>query len=160
MSTIISSLPWQWGINKYKHLHHKYYYICIYSIPYVYLSTAPGDYDSTAQTVNFPAGATTATLSVPIVDDEVLEHHETFDASLALPDGTPSQVILGRRDEAMVTILDDEIAEVHYDPDSYEWDESVGTGYLNIVSNVTSTVDYSVNTVLSNGTAYGILPNI
>ena len=126
----------------------------------MYLSTAPGDYDSTAQTVNFPAVATTATLSVPIVDDEVLEHHETFDASLALPDGTPSQVILGRRDEAMVTILDDEIAEVHYDPASYEWDESVGTGYLTIVSNVTSTVDYSVNTVLSNGTAYGILPNI
>ena len=85
-----------------------------------------------------------------------MEHHEKFDASLALPDGTPFQVVLGRRDEAMVTILDEEIAEVHYDPASYEWDESVGTGYLNIVSNVTSTVNYSVNSVLSNGTAYGI----
>ena len=131
-------------------------YIFVVYCSFIYLSTAPGDYDNTAQTVNFPAGANTATLSVPIVDDEVLEHHETFDASLALPDGTPSQVSLGRRDEAMVTILDEEIAEVHYDPDSYEWDESVGTGFLTIVSNVTSTVDYSVNTVLSNGTAYGI----
>ena len=89
-----------------------------------------------------------------------METHETFDASLALPDGTPFQVVLGSRDEAIVTILDDEIAEVHYDPASYEWDESVGTGFLTIVSSVTSTVDYSVNTVLSNGTAYGIIPNI
>ena len=67
------------------------------------------DYTSGPYTVTIPAGQTTATFTVPINDDDILEGNENFMltvSSSSLPDcvthGTPS--------EATVIIMDNDIA--------------------------------------------------
>ena len=64
------------------------------------------DYTSGPYTVTFPAGQTTATFSVPINDDDILEEEEDFMLTIdpSLPDG----VIRGTPSEATVTIVDND----------------------------------------------------
>ena len=64
------------------------------------------DYTSGPYTVTIPAGVTTATFSVPITDDMILEGDEDFMLTIdpSLPDG----VMLGTPSEATVTIVDDD----------------------------------------------------
>ena len=65
------------------------------------------DYTSGPYTVTFPAGQTTATFDVPIIDDSILEGSEDFILTIdetSLPDG----VTRGNPGEATVTIVDDD----------------------------------------------------
>jgi len=65
-----------------------------------YISGGGVDYDFGPSTVTFPAGVTSISFDVPIIDDNILEDDETFNIilSTSLSDrisiGTPSQAII------------------------------------------------------------------
>ncbi|HEX6834896.1 MAG TPA: Calx-beta domain-containing protein [Rudaea sp.] len=68
-------------------------------------ASAGSDYTATSGTATFAAGATTATFTIPILDDSAVEGDETF--SIALSDPSPGAV-LGAIANATVTIVDDD----------------------------------------------------
>jgi Domain of unknown function (DUF4394)/Calx-beta domain len=80
-------------------------------------ATSPGDYVAQATTATFAAGATTATVNVKVLDDDVYEGNEFFQLTLSNPRystndgpqvGSPSTTIIG--------ITDDETAPVNSGP--------------------------------------------
>jgi Calx-beta domain/Right handed beta helix region len=72
-------------------------------------ATAPGDYNNVAIPVNFANGDTAAKIiTVPIVDDTLVEGSETVNLSLANPTGS-SRVTLGTQSTATLTIADNDI---------------------------------------------------
>ena len=55
----------------------------------------------------FAKGASSATIQVPIIDDNQFECDEDFQAAISVPgDITGAKVTKGTKDEAQVTILD------------------------------------------------------
>ncbi len=68
-------------------------------------ATAGADYVSQSGTLTFPAGATTATFTVPIVDNSTTESNETVRLILSNPTGGAS---LGSPATALLTIGDNE----------------------------------------------------
>ena len=57
--------------------------------------------------VTFAKGASSATIRVPIIDDNQSERDEVFQAAISvLGDITGAKVTKGTKDEAQVTILD------------------------------------------------------
>ena len=57
--------------------------------------------------VAFVEGASSATIQVPIIDDNQFERDEFFQAALSVPgDTTGTKVTKGAKDEAQVTIRD------------------------------------------------------
>ena len=64
------------------------------------------DYTSGPYTVTIPAGQTTATFNIPIINDDILEIDENLMLTInsSLPDG----VTRGTPSEATVTIVDDD----------------------------------------------------
>ena len=64
------------------------------------------DFNGTAKQVTFAPGATTATVSIPIVDDDLDEANETFTATL----DTPVNATIGGANTTTVTINDDDDA--------------------------------------------------
>ena len=65
------------------------------------------DYTSGPYTVTFPAGSTTATLHIPINDDDILEIDEDFMLTIDAS-SIPGSVRLGTPSEAAVTIVNDD----------------------------------------------------
>ena len=65
------------------------------------------DYDSGPYSVLIPAGQTTASLSISIINDAVLENEEQFKLSVNKSSLT-SYVMLGILDETTVNIIDDD----------------------------------------------------
>jgi glucose/arabinose dehydrogenase len=59
---------------------------------------------ATAKTINFAAGQTSQTISIPILNDTTAETSETFTVMLSNPTGA----ILGNQSTSTVTILDDD----------------------------------------------------
>jgi glucose/arabinose dehydrogenase len=68
-------------------------------------ATAGGDFQSTSGTLDFADGASTATLSVPLVADSVIETDETFTVTLSEP---TNGLALGSPATATVTIQNDD----------------------------------------------------
>lgn len=64
---------------------------------------APGDFTAISGTLTFPAGTTVQTVTVPIVDDSILELTETFKLNLANASGATLA-----RNSAIGSILDNE----------------------------------------------------
>ena len=67
--------------------------------------TDGSDFEPVSETVTFLPGETTASVSVPIVDDSNIEDTEMFSATLTTTD---SNVVIGSDDTATVTILDND----------------------------------------------------
>ena len=65
------------------------------------------DYDSGPYSVMIPAGQTTASLSISIINDAVLENEEQFKLSVNKSSLT-SHVMLGILDETAVNVIDDD----------------------------------------------------
>ncbi|MDE2445706.1 MAG: hypothetical protein KGO94_05980 [Alphaproteobacteria bacterium] len=81
----------------------------VINVTYGGTATAGTDYTSTA-TVTIPAGSTTATLSLPIIDDAIVEGPETIIATLtSIASGQPA-VTLGATLAATNTITDNDTA--------------------------------------------------
>ena len=64
------------------------------------------DYGSPVVPITFAAGATSATVSIPIVNDPAAESPENFLVTLGLPGGSPLKI--GPQSTATVTIADDD----------------------------------------------------
>lgn len=71
-------------------------------------ATAPGDYNSTPITVNFAAGdGTSKIITIPIVDDSLVEGNETVNLTLANPTGGAT---IGTQGTATLTVIDNDAA--------------------------------------------------
>jgi hypothetical protein len=68
-------------------------------------ATQPGDYGATNGTLTFAAGQTSATFTVPIVDDSTNEYGETVALTLGSPGGGAT---LGARSSATLWIVDND----------------------------------------------------
>jgi Ca2+-binding RTX toxin-like protein len=67
---------------------------------------SPGDYNKTPITVNFADGETSKTITIPIINDTLIEKTETLNLSLVNPtDGAT----LGTQSTAILNILDDDV---------------------------------------------------
>ncbi len=70
-------------------------------------ATAPGDYTNTLITVNFANGDTAPkTVTIPIVNDTLVEGNETLNLSL----GSPTGATIGTQNTATLNIVDDDVA--------------------------------------------------
>lgn len=70
-------------------------------------ATAPADYNNNPISVTFNPGQTTQVITVPIVDDNLIEGNETVRLTLTNPTGT-SRVSLGPQSAATLTIVDND----------------------------------------------------
>ncbi len=77
-------------------------------------ATAPDDFDNTPISVTFAAGETTQTVSIPIVNDNIIEPDETLDLTLVDPTGGAT---LGTPNSATFTIVDNDTALQFTRPD-------------------------------------------
>ena len=79
-------------------------------------AVAPGDYTAVNRTVTIPAGQTTATVSVPVVGDNIEENNELFTVVLTNPQGATLAKAQGNgtilnNDTATISINDVRLAE-------------------------------------------------
>ena len=68
-------------------------------------ATAGSDYTATSGTLNFAAGETSKTITVPIIDDTAVEGNETVNVTLSSPTGGAT---LGSPASASLTIVDND----------------------------------------------------
>lgn len=101
-------------------------------------ATAGEDFDGATQTVTFAAGVTTASVTINIVDDQLVEGNEAFVATLAPTPG--SGTLVGEDDVSQVTIIDTTVlgptVQIAAESVSIEIDESQGA--VTLVLDVTS----------------------
>ncbi|QDV17336.1 Calx-beta domain protein [Gimesia panareensis] len=97
------------------------------------------DYQSTSGTVVFTPGQQTQTLTIPLIDTEILERDETFLVNLANLQASGYDVVLAD-DQAVVTIGEDQAA---FSISDAVVDETAGT------ATVTVTLDKAVDTTIS-----------
>ena len=64
------------------------------------------DYDSGPYTVIFPAGVTSVSFDVSIIDDNMVENNETFD--LTIVSSSSNKITLGSSVQATLTIFDND----------------------------------------------------
>ena len=69
-------------------------------------ATAGSDYTALSGSVTIPAGQTSATITVPVIDDLLIDPDETVTVTLAAPSGG---VVLGSTNSATIAISDDEL---------------------------------------------------
>ncbi len=114
-------------------------------------AVAPGDYFSTAGTVNFADGQTSQTFTVPINDDSLFEGNENFSVTLSAPTGGAT---LGTPSTATVTIVDNDTAPtVQFSSSTYSVNENGGTANLTVTLSAASGVAASVDYATADGTA-------
>ena len=111
------------------------------------------DYTGGSFEVDFLAGSTTASLSVPILEDILLEGNEWFGGLLSVSgvDG----VMAGPDNMANVTITDNEgDIFVEFEKSAYSFNEDVGDGILTLVADKPAPAGgYSVEVSFADGTA-------
>lgn len=75
-------------------------------------ATAGADYTAPAATVTIPAGATTATVTVPVLEDNIVEGTETVIATLTAITSGDLSTVLGTTLAATASITDDDFADI------------------------------------------------
>ena len=144
--------------------------ICILTLTFPY--TGVSDYTSVSRMVTFSAGQSSASVSVPITNDNVIEATEMFSASLT---AVSENVEIGA-DTADVTIIDDDgelmpilcyircgsmypiflVVIVSFDPTSYTVSEDIGTAELMLVRSGNLNREVVVSVTTASGTATGM----
>jgi GrpB-like predicted nucleotidyltransferase (UPF0157 family) len=90
-------------------------------------AVAPGDYTSTSGDLTFAPSETSKQISVPIINDTLIENDETFNVTLS----APSSATLGTPSTATVTIIDnDALPQVKWTSVTYSADENSGNAAL------------------------------
>ena len=144
--------------------------ICILTLTFPY--TGVSDYTSISRMVTFSAGQSSASVSVPITNDNVIEATEMFSASLT---AVSENIEIGA-DTADVTIIDDDgelmsicytrcgsmypiflLVIVSFDPTSYTVTEGIdGTAELMLVRSGNLNREVVVSVTTASGTATGM----
>ncbi len=122
--------------------------VTVQVIPVDGTATAPDDYDNTPITVSFADGDNQAKIvTIPIVDDELLEGDETVNLSLFNPTGGAS---LGNEKTATLTILDtDRPGEIQFSTSTYSIREDGGSATITVTRDSaigSVSVDYATET--------------
>ncbi len=117
-------------------------------------ATAPADYTAVTQTVSFAAGDTAnKTVTIPIVDDALVEGNETVTVGLSAPTGGAT---LGTQSTAVLTITDNDVpppGTLQLSAATYSVAESGGTATITVTRTGGSAGAVGVTLTTSNGTA-------
>ena len=118
-----------------------------------YVSTDSNDHNLTvSMLLEFPAGSTSASVVIAIVDDDAYESNESF--QLAIASTSDGNVLIGVNNQTTVNIEDDEIITVFFQEDSYIFSESDGAAVVTVYAHVPRGIlNVSVEVIFSNGTA-------
>ena len=73
---------------------------------YACLSTEGSDFTATSLTATIPAGATTTTVRVPVMSDNIVEGDEMFSMSLTVPSSLGPRIVAGSVTIATGIIVD------------------------------------------------------
>ena len=76
-----------------------------YDLTIVYVIGDWQDYNSGQYNITFIVGVSSVSFDISIIDDEILEHNESFNLGLC---SLPDNVIVGNVSQATVTIMNDE----------------------------------------------------
>ena len=102
--------------------------------------------------MTIPAGQTNVSQQVPIVQDDVAEGSEQFQARLKIPSASADlRVTVGDDDTAVITIQDDDNVLVEFSPTRYTVSEGDGVVTLTL----TADCNYTVEVRTQDGTATG-----
>jgi hypothetical protein len=116
-------------------------------------ATAGADYTATSGTLNFADGQTSQTITVPVIDDTLVEGNETFSVALSSPGGGAT---LGSPAAATVTIVDNDVAgpgKLQFSSATYSVSEGAGTAVITVQRVGGSQGSVTVRYATSNGTA-------
>ena len=121
-----------------------------------FVSADGQDYTGGSYTATFLAGQTTASVSIPIINNTTAELTEDFSAVLTIPATAASQGITkGAADTATINILDDDTVKVVFNPTQYPVNESDGVVTLTLNADKPASFEYTVEVVTQDGTATG-----
>lgn len=98
------------------------------------------DFTASSGTVSFAPGETRKIISIPIVDDTLVEGNEAFSFVVQVPTGAN----LGTLRTATITLFDNESSALTVNP--IQVNENIGTAIVTLVrgnSNVAASIDYS-----------------
>ena len=128
-----------------------------HTMSWLYFMAAAGqDYTRGSYTATFLAGQTTASVSIPIIDNTTAEPTEDFTAVLTIPATAASQGITkGAADTATINILDDDTVEVVFNPTQYTVNEGDGVVTLILNADKPASFEYTVQVETQDGTATG-----
>ena len=125
---------------------------------FTFVAAAGEDYTGGSYTATFPAGATTASVSIPITDNTIAELTEDFSVVLTIPAAAAYQGITkGATDIATIDILDNDHVEVVFNPTQYNVSEGNGVVTLTLNADKPASFSYTVEVQTQNGTASGNL---
>ena len=104
----------------------------------------------------FQVGETTASVSIPIIEDTIAELTEDFSAVLTIPAAAASQGITkGADDTATIDILDNDPVEVVFNPTQYNVNEGDGVVTLTLNADKAASFEYTVEVLTQDGTTTG-----
>lgn len=112
-------------------------------------ATAGVDYTPVSGTLLFADRQTTATITVPIIDDLIGEGDETLTLGLTNPQGG---AVVGTPSVATLTIVEDDLA-VLFVPQSYTVDETAGVATLTVLRTGPTTAPITVRFATADATA-------
>ncbi|WP_218653149.1 ELWxxDGT repeat protein [Nostoc sp. TCL26-01] len=113
-------------------------------------ATAPNDYTNTPITVNFAAGETSQTFTIPIANDTLVEGNETINLSLANPTGG---AILGSQKNATLVIIDNDVQLAFANSTFSVNEDGTPINQVTVVRSGLTSTAVSATIQLSNGTA-------
>ncbi|MDM8530892.1 Calx-beta domain-containing protein [Anaerolineales bacterium HSG25] len=112
-------------------------------------ATAGTDYTTTNGTLTIPAGAISATFSVPIVNDTIQEATETVMVALS----NPVYATLGNPSQTSISIVDDDAPTVQFAQTTYSVDEDNGPATIEVTLSKAPSLTVTVNYATSDGSA-------
>ena len=120
------------------------------------LLSGDADFQEGGYLVTFSAGETTATVTVPINDDDIAEPTENFTAVLTIPAVASARgVTKGAADTASIDIADNDAVKVIFNPTQYSVNEGDGSVTLTLTADKAASFDYTVEVLTQDGTATG-----
>ena len=72
------------------------------------------DFDSTPQTVTITAGASSSTIQIRVISDDIVESNEFFNMSLTVPFSLTPGITVGNITSATATIISTNSTLYHY----------------------------------------------